>query len=102
VELVEHRDLAVVLARGRREDDLHVELRQRLRGAGEHSGEVGRIDERDEDPDEPRPPGREAAGAAVGRVAVLADHPGDGLAGLGSNIVPAVEDSRDSGDRDAG
>ena len=35
VQAVEHRDLAVVLAAGGGEDDLQVELRERLRRAGQ-------------------------------------------------------------------
>ena len=74
-EPVEQRDLAVVLVAGRREDDAHVLLVQRLGRAREDRREVRRVDERHEDADQPGAAGREAARAAVRRVAVLADRP---------------------------
>ena len=98
VQPIEHRDLAVVLAAGGREDDLEALLGERLGRAGEDAREVGRIDERDEDAREPGAPGREAAGASIRGVAVVADDAADELTRLVRDVAPPVEDAGDGRD----
>src|SRR6476660_1191557 len=101
VQAVEHRDLAVVLLPRGREHDLEVPLEQRLRGAVQDPGEVRREDERDDDADEPGAPAREAPGAAVRRIAVLADDAADQVARVVRDIAAAVENTRYRGNRHA-
>ena len=101
-EPLEKRDLAVVLVLGGREDGTEVMLLQRLGRAGEDGREVGRVDERDEQPDEPGSAVREAARAPVRDVAPLLDDAGDELPRLRRHVAAAVEHAGDGGDRHAG
>ena len=69
-QAVEERHLAVVVVEGRCEDDPHVALVERLGRAAQHRAEVRVGDERQRQPDHPRPPAREPAGTAVRAEAV--------------------------------
>ena len=99
VEPVEDRDLTVVLAARGREHDLQAPLGERLGRSRENAREVRGIHERDEDSDQPRATGGEAAGTPIRRVAVLADDSANEVAGLVRDVLPAVEDAGDGGDR---
>ncbi len=98
VQPVEHGDLAVVLVAGGGEHDLQIALGERLGRPRQDGREIRRIDERDEDTDQPGAACGEAAGAPVGGVAVLADDPADEVARFVRDVVAAVEYPRDGGD----
>ena len=72
-EVLEHRDLAVVLVERGAEDDAHVLFVERLRRAAQDRAEVGVGDHRQRQPDEAGPAAAERPGAAVPVEAVLAD-----------------------------
>src|SRR6266540_3281265 len=98
VQPVEHGDLAVVLVAGGGEHDLQIALGERLGRPRQDGREVRRVDERDENADQPGAACGEAAGAPVGGVAVLADDPADEVARFVRDVVAAVEYPRDGGD----
>ena len=98
-QALEKRDLALVLVHRRAEDQAHVLLIERLGGAADELREVGIVHHRHRGADQARPAAGETARAAVRRVAPLADDPLDELARLGRDVLAAVDDARDGGDR---
>ena len=82
-EPVEERDLALALVHRRAEDDVHVVLVERLRGAPENRAEVLDVDHGEGDADQPGPPAGERAGAAVHAEPLLVDDAEHGLRVLG-------------------
>src|SRR5581483_5630378 len=71
-------------------------------GAGEDDGEVRGLNDRNGDPDEPRPPAGERPSVPVRAEAVLADDAQHCLARLRRDVGAAVDHARDGRDRDAG
>src|SRR5439155_25752695 len=94
-------DLAVVLVLRRAEHGAHVLLVERLGRPGEDEGEVGGVDDREGDPDEPGAPAGEAARGAVRREAVVAHDAEHGLARLRRDVGAPVQDAGYRRDRDA-
>ena len=101
-EAVEQRDLALVVVERRAHDHAHVLLVQRLGGAGEDRGEVDRVDQRDEDADQPRAPRRQASRTAAHRVAMFLDDTPHEVARLVGHVLAPVKHAGDPRDRDAG
>ena len=97
-EVLEHRDLALVLVQRRVEDDAHVLLVRRFERAREDVGEVVAADHGHRQADVAGAAPGQGARAAVRREVVLAHVPEDDVARLGRHVGAVVDDAGDGGD----